>query len=115
MSGRDLAAERELLTDAGGSLYAEAAAARLNEADCTFGTSFAWTARSVLWDKIAEQAIDVGAYSALALRRAELDGMPPRQLARLRGLLGAVAKHGAQAEALAGEARRLANSAEGAA
>ena len=105
---RDLAAERELLAEAGGPLYADAAIARLDEAADTYGSSFEWGARTLLPDKLTEQAIDLGAYAVLMLRRAELDGIPQRQLERLRALLTSIARHGAQAEALIGEARRLA-------
>lgn len=44
----------------------------------------------------------------MALRRLELDHTPPRELARLRALLLTIARYGAQADALIGEARRIA-------
>jgi hypothetical protein len=105
---RDLTSERALLTEAGGQIYAEAAIARLDERASEWGDSFAWTARTVLWDALCQQLVDVGGYAALALRRAELDGMAPRDLERLRALLLAITTGAARAEALVGQARRLA-------
>lgn len=105
---RDLIAERELLTEAGGDTYAEAVIARLDEAAAEYGDSFTWCSRSQLWDELGEEAIDLSGWSVLALRRLELDHTPPRELARLRALLLTIARYGAQADALIGEARRIA-------
>ncbi len=107
-AGRDLARELRMLTEAGGWEYAAAVAARLDAGAEDYGESFAWCARSRLWSRLAQESVDVGAYSALTLRRLELDGTAPRQLERLRALLLSIARHGAEAEALISEARRLA-------
>lgn len=105
---RDLAAERELLTEAGGPDYAAAVIARIDGAEPEYGTSFAYCSRAQLWRELDEETSDMGGWCALTHRRYELDGMDPRQLARLRALLLSIARHGAQARILIAEARRLA-------
>lgn len=105
---RDLIAERELLTDAGGAEFAATVTARIDAAAEEYGDSFAWAARTVLWRELQEEAVDLAGWSVLALRRCELDGMPERHLERLRALLLSIARHGAQANVLIVEARRIA-------
>lgn len=105
---RDLAAERALLTEAGGSDYAAAVADRLDKGAEEYGDSFAWAARALLWRELSEEALDLGARGVLALRRCELDGAPERDLGRLRALVLSIARHGAQANVLIAEARRFA-------
>jgi hypothetical protein len=102
---RELTAERDLLTEAGDPDYATAVAARLDASE--YGSSYEWCARSRLWIEVAEEALDLGAYCALLLRRLEIDDTPLEQLARLRELLLSIARHGAQAGVLIIEARRF--------
>jgi hypothetical protein len=108
---RDLAAERELLTEAGGPDFAAAAIARIDASEPEYGTSFAYCARALLWRELDEEALDLSCWACLAERRATLDGMDPQRLARLRALLLSIARHGAQARTLIAEARRLAEAA----
>ena len=105
---RDLAAERDLLAEAGGSDFAMTLIARIDAADVEYGDSFVWAARSLLWRELQEEAIDLGGWAVLALRRCELDGTPERDLDRLRALLLTIARHGARANVLIAEARKIA-------
>ena len=107
--GRDVQRERAFLEQAarGDHEFVEHVEGRLAAGDELYSNSFLWVGVRKLLDELREEALDLAAWATLA--EEALDGehnLNPAERERVRNVLAASARYGAQAYVVLSLARR---------